>query len=77
MTINQVLLIIDRAREEKGMTIEELNAKAGLGRTTYKQWMRGLYKPQMQTVMLAADAVGLEIVVRRKNDENHDNGLRG
>ena len=54
------------------MEIEELNAKAGLGRTTYKQWMRGVYKPQLETVMLAADALGLEIVIRRKKDAEQD-----
>lgn len=72
MTINQILRIIDRCREDQGMEIDELNAKAGLGRTTYKQWMRGVYKPQLETVMLAADALGLEIVIRRKKDEGQD-----
>lgn len=68
MTVNQILMEIDRHRARIPMTVDELNKKAGLSRSTYIQWMNGTYKPSLQVLVQACDAMGLEVCIRRKGE---------
>lgn len=68
MDFNRILIIVDRERARRGITVEELTKKAHLGRTTYRNWMNGLAKPHLATIEDVLDALDLKLVVRRKKD---------
>lgn len=69
MTVNKMLILIDRYRARLPMEVDELSKRTGLSRSTYKQWMNGTYKPTLRTLMIVCDALGLELCIRRKKDE--------
>lgn len=72
MTVNKLLIIIDRYRARLPMEVDVLSQKAGLSRSTYKQWMNGTYRPTLQAVIQVLDVMGLELCIRRKKDAGQD-----
>ena len=73
MTVNKMLILIDRYRAKLPMDVDELSDRAGISRSTYKQWINGTYKPTLKVLMNVLDALGLELYIRRKKpDEGLD-----
>lgn len=65
-TAAMIYAIKDRRRERK-MKLMEISAQAGVSVSSLLNWFYGKNrKPNLETVLLVLDALGLEMIVREK-----------
>ena len=63
-----IFLIKDRRREMK-LKLEELSARAGISVSSLLNWFYSSNrKPNLETVLLVLDALGLEMIVRENTE---------
>jgi len=68
MTTNQILIVMDRYRARNKMSVEDVCKRAGITKSAYGKWMSGETTPHHAKLAAVLDAMGLEIVIRRKKD---------
>ena len=67
-TAAMIYAIKDRRRERK-MKLKEISAQAGVSVSSLLNWFYGNNrKPNLETVLLVLDALGLEMIVREKEN---------
>ena len=76
MTADQISRIACYERMKKRLTLEQVGEKAGYAHQTVSNFLRGQGKHNIQffSVVCILEALGLELVVRRKKGENADAG---
>ena len=67
-TAAMIFAIKDRRRERK-MKLKEISAQAGVSVSSLLNWFYSSNrKPNLETVLLVLDALGLEMIVREKEN---------
>ena len=67
-TAAMIYAIKDRRRERK-MKLKEISAQAGVSVSSLLNWFYSSNrKPNLETVLLVLDALGLEMIVREKEN---------
>lgn len=68
MTIRQILLAVESERTEQGLSERELCEMTNCQPTrhAYSKWMRGLMIPNLKSLLPVCEALGLELIVRKK-----------
>ena len=62
-----MIFAIKERRREMGLKLEELSAQAGVSVSSLINWFYSSNrKPNLETVLLVLDALGLEMIVREK-----------
>ena len=69
MTAQEIALAVEAEREELGMGLFKFKKRSGITRGAFLRAMNG-QGVQFYTVWAAAEAVGMEIVVRKKEKED-------
>lgn len=69
MTVNQLLLIVDRERMIQGYTGEGISEKAGFQKSMYCRWINGKNAPNLRNFIHILDILGLELKITRKKDK--------
>lgn len=64
----KILYTIMEAREDMGVKLREIEPRLGISKATYESVVYSRHAASFRTVLRIADAVGLEIVIRRKPD---------
>ncbi len=70
MTQNELLRIIDRRREELGVTIEELSERKAVSPGTYANWISGAHSPNLDKLLRLMSVLGLTLAVSRHDNRN-------
>ena len=61
---------INRERASQGYTLKGLSEKAGLGPSTIAKWVSFHASPTLCVLEPVLDVLGLELIVRRKKDDD-------
>jgi len=77
MTDRQIIKVMRHERQKKGLTASELSVSGGMSYTTVSKWERGETAATLGNLIAVLHVLGLELVVRRTKDEDHDDGLCG
>ena len=63
---DRIVMAAERTRIANGMTMNELADMAKVPVSSLKKWMAGANKPGLYQMCRVLDALGFELVVRRK-----------
>lgn len=72
MTANEIMRHIDNRIHELGLTYTALSTQCIVSKDELYFWKCGLHLRQLKTVIRLADALGLELVVCKKNGVKQD-----
>ena len=72
MTSEQIMTIVEREREKKGLKKYQVAEMAGVGHNTYYNYKNGFF-PTLITLERLLKPLGLELILRRTTHEKHDN----
>ena len=70
----RIVAFIVREQEKSGMNPTQFSKKSGIARTCIYNWSTGLFIPNILTVIMALDAFGYELKIRRKRDAERNDG---
>lgn len=68
MTDDRIIAVIEAESKRKGYTPYTLSDKCGFAHTTVFKWFQLYTSPRLSMVCTVLDALGLELVVRRKRN---------
>lgn len=68
MTSDEIIKVMARERERQGISYKQLQIKSGVELHTVAKWVCGAARPRLDVLIDVLDALGLEIVLRRKNN---------
>jgi transcriptional regulator with XRE-family HTH domain len=64
-TPDDLLAVMESAREEQGIALSRLARNCNMGHATYWSWARGGMMPKLDTLLRYATELGLKITVER------------
>ena len=68
MTTDEIIKVMARERERQGISYKQLQIKSGVELHTVAKWVCGAARPRLDVLIDVLDALGLELVLRRKNN---------
>lgn len=69
LTTEKIIKIIERERKNQNIGYYELANSAGIDYRTYYYWRNGRQKPSLENCLTMLDALGLEMKIIRKREE--------
>lgn len=64
----KLVRIMEKAKKENGMTWVQVAKKSGVAFGTIWGWLNGRHSMRLDSVMKVLNALGMEMVVRRKRE---------
>ena len=68
MTTDEIVQGMNRERKRQGIGYESLRKLAMIGSHTIEKWVCGATRPRLDVMIDVLDVLGLELVLRRKNN---------
>ena len=68
MTDDKIIAVIGIEAKRQGYTSYTLSTRCGFAHTTIYKWLHAYNSPRLSMVCTVLDALGLELVVRRKKN---------
>ncbi|MFB9953415.1 helix-turn-helix domain-containing protein [Rhizobium puerariae] len=62
----EVMQALNKAREESGMFTTELRERSGVSMSSFYSWLRRYRDPTIGKLVFVADALGFDVIMRRK-----------
>jgi len=67
-TVDKLIRILKREKERSGMSWEEIEKRAGVGKYTPRNWMESQSYPSIEKFIAVLKPLGLELCIRRIQD---------
>lgn len=66
MDIRRMMAALETRRQQRGISVAELCRRCGISMPTWYNWVRGFRSPHLTTLEPILDALGLDLVLVRK-----------